>query len=518
MIAPEQGPVSLPVVGWQRWFLPDLSLFLFAVTLLYSLIFFDAPSQLFRDSDTGWHIRNGESILREHRLPHTDPYSFSKAGQTWLPWEWASDVLMGWAHQTGGLRGVTLLYLTLIGWCSWFWVRLHWAAGGNFLLACLFAMPMLSTVNLHWLARPHVFSWLFLLGALLWLEKGPRNLRRRDALVVVVGTAAWTNFHASFPLAVLLPLLYGMGHALAPLIWTVDREKHFDQARWCFRVMPLALGATLLNPFGPAVHLHIVRYLGNTELLARIGEFQSFNFHSAGAWQIVLTMMLAIAGAVAALVCGRLGSFFVMVLFAAGALRSARGLPVLALVALPLANGAFTRLMAQIRDFQPGVSQGIQNSLAYFERLRLIDAQLRGWIVVPLILGLAFVVLHAPEVVRRTGFPATEFPVGAASEVEKLPPDARLLAPDKYGGYLIFRFAGTRKVYFDGRSDFYGVDFMKEYIRLAEVRPGWVQILENHGFTHALLPNEYSLIPALERLGWEKIFADKTSTLLKRNF
>jgi len=35
-----------------------------------------APQAL-RDSDTGWHIRNGESILAEMRLPRTDPYSFT---------------------------------------------------------------------------------------------------------------------------------------------------------------------------------------------------------------------------------------------------------------------------------------------------------------------------------------------------------------------------------------------------------------------------------------------------------
>ena len=29
---------------------------------------------------------------------------------------------------------------------------------------------------------------------------------------------------------------------------------------------------------------------------------------------------------------------------------------------------------------------------------------------------------------------------------------------DKFGGYLIYRFEGRRKVFFDGRSDFYPCD------------------------------------------------------------
>ena len=106
------------------------------------------------------------------------------------------------------------------------------------------------------------------------------------------------------------------------------------------------------------------------------------------------------------------------------------------------------------------------------------------------------------------------FPVKAASEVEKLRANARLLAPDLFGGYLIYRFAGERKVFFDGRSDFYGVDYMKDYLKLIEVRPGWRDELAKRAFTHALLPNRYSLIPALETAGWHKLYSDDVATLL----
>ena len=58
---------------------------------------------------------------------------------------------------------------------------------------------------------------------------------------------------------------------------------------------------------------------------------------------------------------------------------------------------------------------------------------------------------------QRVGFPRDQFPVEAARH---LPPQARLLAPDKFGGYLIYASNGQRKVFFDGRSDFYGVEFM----------------------------------------------------------
>ena len=60
-----------------RWLLPDLSLLLVGVTLFYALLLYQAPTQLFRDSDAGWHIRNGERILASGAVPTVDPWSFS---------------------------------------------------------------------------------------------------------------------------------------------------------------------------------------------------------------------------------------------------------------------------------------------------------------------------------------------------------------------------------------------------------------------------------------------------------
>jgi hypothetical protein len=73
-------------------------------------------------------------------------------------------------------------------------------------------------------------------------------------------------------------------------------------------------------------------------------------------------------------------------------------------------------------------------------------------------------------------------------------------------------------VYFDGRSDYYGAEFLKEYVRLVEVRPGYREILAKYRFTHALLPVRYSLTEALTAQGWRERYRDEVSVVLERNF
>jgi hypothetical protein len=496
--------------------IPDLALCLAVVTLFYCLILFNAPRKLFRDSDTGWHIVTGEKIVSTMQLPRTDPYSFTRAGQPWVAWEWAADCLMGAVHRVAGLSGLAWIFAVAIGFVTWLWVRLSWVVGGNFFLACLFASPMLSTANLHWLARPHIFSWIFMLGLMWYFESREfnSNLRARGAIVLIFVSALWANVHASFLFAPLLAMIYALSHAVRPLVWNLDLRLELRMARWFLMAALLTLLGSFLNPYGYKLHQHLIEYLLNGDLLARVGEFQSFNFHVEGSFQILLTIAIAAAGGVLAFTQKKLPHAMLCAVLIAAALRSARGLPIVAILLLPLANGAITDALRRARDVRTDLRQALNTFLRYSDRLRLLDSGLGGAWVAPMVALLAFFWLRVPMIAAQTGFPRDQFPVISAGELSTLPQDIRLLAPDKYGGYIIYRYAGARKVFFDGRSDFYGTGFLKQYIHLVEVRPGWQDQVRAFGFTHALLPNDYSLLPALQQIGWTVLFRDDVATLL----
>jgi hypothetical protein len=506
----------------RAWLIPDVALAAAAVTLAYCLVVWDGPRRLFRDADSGWHIRTGERILAHHRLPKEDPYSFSRAGQPWIAWEWGADVLMGLAHGRAGLGGVAWLYACAIAATVWMWFRLSWQAGGDFLLACAMAAPMLSTANLHWLARPHVFGWIFTLAAVCYAERGGLRFRSRDALCVAAGSALWANVHGSFFLGPFITLVYAAGHWLRPRLWQEDEASAREaglRARWFLLASMVSLAGTLVNPYGWRLHRHVAAYLTDSELLARIGEFQSFNFHAEGAGQILLAVGLAGLGACVALHQRRLAHFLLISLLLAASLRMARGLPLLALIGLPLANGAVTaalRRAAAGASLRAGLRRRLQGFLEYSARLRALDSDHHGGLVAIGVAIAALLWMVSPAVAARTGFPPDQFPVAAAAVIEKLPEQARLLSTDKFGGYLIYRFAGARKVFFDGRSDFYGAEFLKQYGHLMQARPGWRRQVDEFGFTHALLPNDYSLLGALEETGWRRLYADGVATLLAR--
>jgi hypothetical protein len=234
--------------------------------------------------------------------------------------------------------------------------------------------------------------------------------------------------------------------------------------------------------------------LTDGELLRRIGEFQSFDYFSSGTWQILLTVYIGCTVLPLAVAGRRWGRALMGLLFMTLAFRSARGLPLVALLLLPIANAEYTQALSG------------RFWLKYAGRLRGLDAAMRGYVWVPLLLLAAWGLLRYVPV----GFPPDQFPVAAFPHI---PAAARLFAPDKYGGYLIYR---GRKVFFDGRSDFYGVEFLKQYGRIVQVRPGWRELWEPWNFSHALLPTDAPLRAALESAGWRQLYADTTATLLER--
>src|SRR5215469_4436880 len=144
-----------------RWLLPSVADLIF-VALLASLLFTPLSVKLLGDAGIGWHIRTGQLILTTHAIPRVDPFSI-QANEPWIAWEWLYDVIVGWLESHSGLNGV--VWLTAVVIASTFAVafRLLLRRGTDLLIALILTLLAIGASMVHFLARPHVMSWLFTL-------------------------------------------------------------------------------------------------------------------------------------------------------------------------------------------------------------------------------------------------------------------------------------------------------------------------------------------------------------------
>jgi len=489
--------------AWVRRFaLPGFPELFFAVLLLALFGRAEAWQALLFDGDAGWHIRTGELILRSGTVPRHDPFSFSRPDQTWFAWEWLSDVIFARLHAWGGLEAVAAF--TAVALCASGVVLLCWLLrrGVGMWLALGVTLAAISASTIHYLARPHLFSLLFFPLALWILDE---DRRRRSPLVWILAplSALWANLHGGF--AAWLATL-----AILPLVSAVERN--WPAVRRYASLTAACALATLANPYGWHLHQHIATYLRSSWILDNVQEFQSPRIRDEN--MLVFAALLLAGVALSSRVLARREWFegMLVLVWALAALRSARHVPLYAVVAAPVIASECASWWASRAQGSPpgGVARVLWDSgqeIGRSRRFGLWGVALGGlalWLVMP-----------QPHI---ADFPASRFPAAAVSRnLARLTTPARVLTSDQWADYLIFLLYPRQRVFFDGRSDFYGPALGADYQVLLTAAPQWPKILSRYGFDTALLPLDWPLASVLEHDSqWTLVYRDSVAQMFVR--
>ncbi|MGZ9163094.1 MAG: hypothetical protein ACXW4J_08720, partial [Candidatus Deferrimicrobiaceae bacterium] len=145
---------------------------------MFLFLSFQSRTILLNDADTGYHIRAGEYILKTFSVPSHDIFSFLSPPPKWTAHEWLSEVLIALLHRAFGLTGVVLFFIFLISGTYPLLFRMLRTYRGNIIADILIITIVIVSSALHWLARPHIFSMVIMVGWYRILEifqKDSRN-------------------------------------------------------------------------------------------------------------------------------------------------------------------------------------------------------------------------------------------------------------------------------------------------------------------------------------------------------
>lgn len=138
------------------------------------------------------------------------------------------------------------------------------------------------------------------------------------------------------------------------------------------------------------------------------------------------------------------------------------------------------------------------------------NARLRWATTAVWVLGLAAVATIGVAPVRLGE--GSTIPVAAIRGL----PRGRVFTTDQWADYLIYAQPG-RKVFSDGRNDFYGPAFVQTYLTILKAEPGWQQTFKRYGVAVALVPTASPLSAALHCApGWRKVDRDGDAVVLAR--
>jgi len=485
------------------------------IAVLCALVFTPLSVRLLGDAGIGWHIRTGQQILATHAIPRVDSFSSSAAGQPWFAWEWLYDLVVGWLEATLGLNGVVWLTAVVIAAVFAWMFRWLIARGTNLLVALVLVLLALWASAIHFLARPHVFSWLFTLAWFVILESSERECfddrgggsrragRRFWALPLLM--VLWVNVHGGFLVGFVLLGIFWLGAA-----WTWFRAKEMrieemllkaaagKRVRILTWVGVFSAAASLVNPYGWQLQRHIYSYLSNRFLMDHIDEFQSPNFHGAAQKCFLALLLITVAVLVTRGRELRLSQGLTVLFAVYAGLYASRNIPVSSIL-----------LVMVVGPLLPSAGFGRE----FFRRMTAVEAGLRGhvWAIAAVVVTLLIAVNGGrveASVLMDAHFDSRRMPVRAVDYLQKSGLKGPVLSPDYWGGYLIYRLYPETRVVVDDRHDFYGDEFFESYLKMMHVERGWEEFLNLHETSFVLLPKDAALGSMLETKGWKVIYSD----------
>jgi hypothetical protein len=515
-----------PAGRLQSFLLPSMADWIFAAVLVWLFYGAAGAQTLLADGDAGWHIRLGEIAIAKGGLPATDPFSFTMEGRVWFAWEWLSDIILGAVHSLAGLRGVVLLAGVVIAATAALTLRYMLWSGVNLFLAIGATMLIDGVSTMHWLARPHMFTWGLLL-ATLWLLEADRRQPSKRVWLLVPMVAVWVNLHGGFVAALVTVGVFGAGVGLEQL-----RAAKVAEGEWRLFAPPAVArygllftgcaAATLVNPWGWELHGHIAGYLQSDFILEHIQEFQSPDFRRESMKLFEATMLLSLVCAGRMLLRGEVAWPLLTLAWTHAALTSVRHAPLFMLVAAPMLALELTRLL----------DEGARRGNALLATLKEIADDYGGkgpsvserglpllsWLTIAAVLLLGFTLeRRAAEEHWKAQFPAVRFPARACDALGERLADARVLTTDQWGDYLIYRLHPRYRAFIDGRSDFYDPQVRDDYLALMGAKWNWEELLDRYDFEAALLPLDWPLGSLLKaRSDWELIYDDGQSLYFER--
>jgi hypothetical protein len=454
------------------------------------------------------HLRTGDWILAHKHVPVKDIFSYTQPDSPWYAFQWGSAVLYSALNAAWGMRAITFLAgVTIALWVTVL-MQAMIAMRVHGILAVILALAGANAASIHYLARPHLFTMLFL-GLSVWLVETDRQRPSWRIWLLAPLAVVWTNVHSGFVILFVYLAVVAGGSLLEHFagVSTLRSAKRYAM------VACACAAASVVNPYGIRLHLHILNFLSGAVATSLVDEYQSPKFRGEPQFWFLILLFGALMLAGVELLRKRIADAALIAVFGAMALVSARNIPLSLTVLLPLAGRALTRIWGKAAR---NADRGSVLKTFYLQGASFA-ARCSGFTVWAGVV-IAAVAWLTPAASWPTGLDPKYFPQKLIQRNDALLATARVFTTDQWGDDLIYLYHGRQLVFVDGRSDFYRPEVMQDYVSMMNGGLNWKDLLDRYKIEVALTPAGSPLSSLLiEDKSWTRRDRDADADMFVRN-
>ncbi len=464
----------------------------FAIVLATGLI--GGRSGFFNDPGTFWHVRLGREILQSGHVPRVDSLTSTRAGVPWVDQSWLFDTGLAWLVEHWGWPAVVAATALILAWIYAGLTSWLIALGTSSLVAVVVAVLAAGVGSIHFLARPHLFTFAFVLWTLAacraYHDRGSRLVWTIPPVV-----ALWGNLHGGFLAGPIIVATAILGE-LASGGWAAGRRRKLATFAGVFLLSVLA---PLLNPYGIGLYRHVGELLIGSGVTELIDEYKSAPFGKAEARVLEWVVLGLIALPVVSRSRPSLYDLSHAIVWLHLALGSIRHAPLFAIAVSPV--------LACLLDGLPSPSR---------PRVATHRTQqgLPAWPVLASVLLLGLAMLGIPLGRPDPG----KWPLSALDALNRQPVDARLFHEQDWGGLISSECRPTRAAYLDDRFELWGKPAILEYVAAMQGGPTWDEVRDRDGVALVWVkPDRGIARRLLKDSDWIVLYRDDVSILFRRD-
>jgi hypothetical protein len=470
------------------------------------------------DTDTWWHLRSGEYIIRTQTIPRHDVFSHTVAGKPWIDHGWLAQIAIYLLYAVFGYAGLGLALAAVV---TLAFVFVFLQSEENLYLRAFITVLAAITSAVVWIARPQIVSFL-LTAAFSYILYLYKQRGRNYLFLVPLLTVLWVNVHGAFITGFILLGCYVSGEVLNNLLGHKDdRVLSYGEIASLIKVSLVALVVLVINPNTYQMYLYPFKTVGIGALRDYIQEWASPDFHQFHLHPFIWMVLLILTSVG---LSRRRIDFTDLVLtsfFCYMSLWAGRNIALFALVTAPVlmryGSEAMKTLWEVVRAY--GVEQGILGQLGRKQIAHGPWLTGLNWLILILVLSLCAIKVYHP-LRPEVNLAAQEeyLPVEAVQFIRANNLSGPMFNSYNWGGYLIWHLYPDYPVFIDGRTDLYEDEFIRQYVKVTLARPGWLEVLDRYGVNFILIEND-SILAAFLAEGdeWQCIYTDDIARIFLRN-
>lgn len=514
------------------WRKPDLILQLLIVAGVFCLIFSLAHTAV-SDPDIWLHLKSGEVILQTKAIPRADIFSFTNNGKPWTDHEWLFQFFSYIIYSQLGANGLILLQAVIIALSFWVLFLAARRVFHSYLVPSLLILLSAQASIYRFNIRPDIFSLLFFAIFIYFLRF---KVHSKAVWLLIPIQILWVNIHGYFFLGPLLVFLFIASEfirrngKILPSGWKTEFALNDAAYTGIKKLFLLLVFSSFLNPQGIQgafypTYIFTDIILGRTQLvfdyiqeLKPTFEVVRYLGHPYSIIAILCALLMAANFKRLKIIDILMFAFFF----------------VFSLKIRNIAFFAFAGFFIIISYLPQALSRVVQSIQIQ------IPFKKQVYFLTKIVLEIALIIflwtkINSYLLGNYYDFDSHElksslleirndyYPKKAADFILEKNIPANTLNDFNSGAYLIGRFFPEKRVFIDGRTEFYGADFFGKYLKLMDGNPSVLdETVKTYDINSILISMRNDTPPDIvghifKSPQWKLVFFDETGIVFLKN-